>query len=101
VTAGQSTRRFSNVSLAPSLLAAVLAVTLLSGALIGAAVRQQVGSMDAKTPAAGAAAQPAATFDIEKHRGEVDLGPAERAPVVAKPGAGINGSGHRDPAGGP
>jgi hypothetical protein len=42
MTAGQSTRRLSNVSLAPVSLAALLAATLLGGTMIGAAITLQV-----------------------------------------------------------
>ena len=63
MTAGQSTRRLSNVSLAPASLAALLAATLLGGTLIGAAITLQVDSIDAGAAAIGATAQPAATVD--------------------------------------
>ena len=47
MTTGQSTRPLSNVSLAPAPLAALLAATLLGGAMIGAAITLQFGSPNA------------------------------------------------------
>lgn len=69
MTAGQSTRRLSIVSLASAPLAALLAATLLGGAVIGAGVALQLGSTDPET-ATIAAAQPAAAFDAVKFRAE-------------------------------
>ncbi|HEV8281472.1 MAG TPA: hypothetical protein VGQ02_06415 [Candidatus Limnocylindrales bacterium] len=58
MTAGQSTRHLSNVSLAPAPLAALLAATLMAGAMIGAGITQ-LGSTGSSAAVNGAAAQPA------------------------------------------
>jgi hypothetical protein len=58
MTAGQSTRHLSNVSLAPAPLAALLAATLMAGAMIGAGITQ-LGSTGSSAALNGAAAQPA------------------------------------------
>ena len=69
MTAGQNTRRLSTVSLAPGPLAALLAATLLGGAIVGAGVALQLGSTDPRSATIGAA-QPAAAFDAAKFRAE-------------------------------
>ena len=63
MTAGQSTRRLSTVSLAPAPLAALLAATLLGGAMMGVGITQYLGSTDAGTPTIGLIAEPAGTYD--------------------------------------
>jgi hypothetical protein len=75
MTAGQTTGRLSNVSLAPALLAGLLAATLLSGALIGAALTLQIRSTDSTASTIGTAAQPAATFDAVQFRAEERAAP--------------------------
>lgn len=57
MTAGQRTRRVSNVSLAPAPLAALLAATLVGGAMAGAAITAKLGSIDT-SPAAIPVAAP-------------------------------------------
>jgi hypothetical protein len=69
MTAGQSTQR-SNGSLAPAPLAALLAATLLGGAMIGAGIALQLGSTDGVTATIGTAAHPAAIFDAPAFRAE-------------------------------
>ena len=70
MTAGQNTRRMSNVSLAPAPLAALLAMALLGGAAVGAGITLQLGSTAPNAGLAGAAAHPAATFDAVQFRAE-------------------------------
>jgi hypothetical protein len=82
MTAGQSTQRQSKASLPGTLMAALLATTLLGGAAIGAAVTLRLGSTDAGIDAIGAPAAPAPIFDAEDHRGDV------RLPVVVGPASG-------------
>jgi hypothetical protein len=79
MTAGQGTRRMSNVSLAPAPLAALLATTLLAGAVLGATITLQANSTDTSAATGHGAAQPAATFDIAEFRA------GERAPSVTTP----------------
>jgi hypothetical protein len=81
MTAGQRTRRVSNVSLAPAPLAALLAATLVGGAIIGTGITLQLGSIDTKVAAIGAAAGTAATFDPARFRAE------EQAPLGVKAGS--------------
>ncbi len=71
MTAGQSTRRLSTVSLAPAPLAALLAATLFGGAMVGAGVTQYLGSTNAGTPTI-LSAQPAGAYDgaAFRHAGE-------------------------------
>jgi len=95
MTAGQSTRRLSNGTLAQAPLAALLAATLLGGAMIGAGVTQYLGSTGAGSGTIGLEAQPAATFDAPAFRAE------ERQPLVNAPDSGALGSDRRDPIGGP
>jgi hypothetical protein len=103
MTAGQSTRRYPNVSLAPAPVATLLAVALIIGVMLGAAITLQLGSSGSNANLAGAAAQPAATFDAIKFRAEeraplqvpfdaVKFRAEERAPLVAKPDSGASGS---------
>ena len=94
MTAGQSTRRLSNGSLAAAPLAALLAATLLGGAMIGAGVTLQLGTTGADTATIGAA-QPAATFDAVKFRAE------EHAAFAPKAGFDVLGTQRRDRLGGP
>ena len=75
MTAGQSTRSYPTVSLAPAPLASLLAVALIIGAMLGAGITLQLGSSASNTVLAGAAAHPAVTFDAIKFRAE------ERAPL--------------------
>jgi hypothetical protein len=70
MTAGQTTGRLSNVSLAPALLGALLSIALIGGALVGAALTLQVRSVDVTDATTGAAAGPTATFDAAKFRAE-------------------------------
>lgn len=95
MTAGHSTRRLSNGSLATAPLAALLAATLLGGAMIGAGVTQYLGSTDAGTGTIGLEAQPAGTFDAPAFRAE------ERRPLVNEPDSGALSSEKRDHIGGP
>jgi hypothetical protein len=76
MTAGQNTRRMSNVSLAPAPLAGLLAAVLLGGAALGAGITLQLGSAASEAGLIGAVAQPAATFDAAGFRAE------ERAPLT-------------------
>lgn len=46
MTAGRTTRRLSDVSLAPATLATLLAATLLGGAVAGAAITGNASSVD-------------------------------------------------------
>jgi hypothetical protein len=69
MTAGQSTRRLANVSVAPAPLAALLAATLLGGAMIGAGVTLQLGSTDAGAATIGEA-QPAGAYDAAGFRAD-------------------------------
>jgi hypothetical protein len=97
MTAGQGTRRLTNISLAPAPLAALLAATLVGGAMIGAGITQQLGSTGSSAALTGAAVQPAATFDAVKFRAEerevlapqefdaVKFRAEERELVVAEP----------------
>jgi hypothetical protein len=80
MTAGQSSRHMSHVSLAPAPLAALLAATLMAGATIGAGITLQLGS-GGSVALNSAAAQPAATFDAAGFRAE------ERAPLIEFDGA--------------
>jgi hypothetical protein len=80
MTAGQSTRHVSTVSLAPAPLAALLAATLVAGATIGAGITLQLGS-NGSIALNEAAAQPVATFDAAGFRAE------ERAPLIEFDGA--------------
>jgi hypothetical protein len=70
MTAGQNTRRLTNVSLAPAPLAALLAAALVGGAILGAGITLQLGSTASNTALAGAAAQPAPTFDAPGFRAD-------------------------------
>jgi hypothetical protein len=94
MTAGQSTRPVSNVSLAPAPLAALLAATLLGGAMIGAGITLQLGSTDAGTATIGTAAHPAA-FDAPAFRAE------EHRSLAGTSDSGPLSSEHRDRIGGP
>jgi len=67
MTAGQSTRRLANVSVAPAPLAALLAATLLGGAMIGAGVTLQLGSTGTGAATIGEA-QPAGAYDAAGFR---------------------------------
>ena len=109
MTAGQSTRRLSTVSLAPAPLAALLAATLLGGAMIGAGVTQYLGSTNAGTPTIGVSSEPAGTYDGAAFR--LAAGPAgtydgaafrtnDHGPIVGKPGSGALSTDRRDRVGG-
>jgi hypothetical protein len=127
MTAGQTTRRMSNVSLAPAPLAGLLAAALVTGAMLGAGITLQVGSTASNAALAGAAAQPAPTFDAAGFRAEerapltgfddvtfraeerevlvtkfddVKFRAEERGDLVADPGAGAAGSEHLERRGG-
>jgi hypothetical protein len=69
MTAGQSARRLANVSVAPAPLAALLAATLLGGAVIGAGVTLQLGSTDAGAATIGET-QPAGAYDAAGFRAD-------------------------------
>jgi len=78
MTAGQSTGRISTVSLAPGLLAALLAAMLFTGTVIGAAITQLAWS-DSAAEALGAA-PPAVTYDaVQSQLDAVKLRADERA----------------------
>ena len=94
MTAGQSTRRLSTVSLAPAPLAALLAATLLGGAMIGAGVTQYLGSTNAGTPTIGVSSEPAGTYDGAAFRTN------DHGPIVGKPGSGALSTDRRDRVGG-
>ena len=111
MTAGQNTRRLSNVSLAPASLAALLAAMLVGGTIFGAGITHQLRSTDTNSSAIGAAGQPAATFDAVKFRAEehaalptqaefdaIKFRAEEHAAVVTKSGPGS--SEHTDRLGG-
>jgi len=72
MTAGQSTRRLSTVSLAPAPLVALLAATLFGGAMVGAGVTQYLGATNAGTSTIGLASEPAGAYDgaAFRHAGE-------------------------------
>jgi hypothetical protein len=94
MTAGHSTHRLSNGSLAAAPLAALLAGTLLAGGVIGAVITQGLGSTTTDAAAIGAA-QPAATFDAITFRAD------ERAPLLINPPSRAYSTEHRDRLGGP
>jgi hypothetical protein len=87
MTAGQSTRRLANVSVAPAPLAALLAATLLGGAMIGAGLTLQLGSTDAGAATIDQAAQPPGAYDAAGFR-------ADRQGALA-PGADLDGAAFR------
>jgi len=113
MTARQSTRHWSSVSLAPAPLAALLAATLVGGAMIGAGITLQLGSTDTNSAAIGAPAQAAATFDAVRFRAEehtallpqegfdpVKFRAEEHAALVIKSGPGSVSSEQKDRKGG-
>ena len=85
MTAGQSTRRLANVTVAPAALAALLAVTLLGGAVIGAGVTKQLGSNGPGLAAIGET-QPAGAYDAAGFR-------AQHGPLA--PGTDLDGAAFR------
>jgi hypothetical protein len=113
MTAGQSTRHLSRVSIAPAPLAALLAATLVGGSIIGAGITLQLGSTDTNSAAIGAPARAAATFDAVKFRAEehaallpqaefdaVKFRAEEHAALVTKSGPGGVTSEQKDRKGG-
>ena len=79
MTAGQGTRRMSNVALEPVALAALLGATLLAGAVIGATTTAQLSSTNVSRGIVSIPQGPVATFDAVKFRAE------ERGALVPQP----------------
>jgi len=107
MTAGQSTRSYSNQSLAPAPLAALLALALLAGALLGAGITLQLGSSGSNAGVASTVVQPAPTFDAAGFRAEeraplqapfddIKFRAEERGLTVATPDSGASGSERTD-----
>jgi hypothetical protein len=95
MAAGHDTRHLSNISLARGPLAALLAATLLGGAMIGAAITAQSRPTDTTRAAIPVPVQPAATFDAVRFRAE------EHGALVPQPNPGAISSERRDRLGGP
>jgi hypothetical protein len=91
MTAGQSTRRLSNVSLAPAPLAALLAATLVAGAMIGAGITQ-LGSTGSSAALNGAAAQPAGFRADDRELDGAAFRAKGRGVLVANPDSGAANS---------
>jgi hypothetical protein len=103
MTAGQSTRHYSKVSLAPAPLTALLALALLGGAILGAGITLQLGSTGSNAALAGAAPQPAGSYDAAGFRAEeralsqgqfdaAGFRHDERGLFVARPGSAASGA---------
>jgi len=99
MTAGQSTRHLSNVSLAPAPLAALLAATLVAGAMIGAGITQ-LGSTESSGALNGAAAQPAGFRADDRELDGAGFRNEEREVLVANPDSGAATSEQKERRGG-
>jgi hypothetical protein len=99
MTAGQSTRRYSNASLAPAPLAALLAATLMAGAMIGAGITQ-LGSTGSSAALNRAAAQPAGFTADDRAFDGAGFRTEGRENLVAKPDSGAATSEPKERRGG-
>jgi hypothetical protein len=86
MTAGHTTHRLSKMNAGPVPLAALLAVSLLTGGAVGAAITRQIDSANS-----GAAAAIAATFDAAAFRA------GEHAPLAVTFDAAAFRAGERAP----
>ena len=91
MTAGHSAPRLSKVSVGPAPLAALLAVSLLSGGAIGAAITRQIDSANSGAAAVIGAQHPSAVFDAAAFRA------GERAPLAVAFDAAAFRAGERAP----